>query len=784
MKKLLLSLFIFLMLCSSAYALDDTVERYPTGAITDYWTQSGTSSYYYPTVITYLDSTSHVISLHGNTASIYDFFSEITSENADYSNYFSFTVRKLYATSTVNGSTGSIKLSVTLSNSTTGYSNKFDVLTVTSIPSTYSLLNSTIEVFSLNGRIYLYRDGVQIADEGTAPTVPCKVTVRLDKTMTSGQILTYCYVDDLSTVGSTIGTPETWNELFTNLTYTTRIQAYSSYPTSTYKVTLYSLSNTENAGQVYTQTITKQSDYISFNRESTIDLNFGLYVLELTRDSDILRDEYFYYEQSSSPQGLPEILFLGESDVSTEIRDEDNNGGEISGGGSVYLYPDVQADGTYDFTYDILETPFSIKTELTNIYNNTAITSTTLSYSGLSTQTYNVSIDGAPTASTGGADTYSYTFSDWGTATNHLVSFSLDYSRAGVWGEVKNSETQEGIKSATVSVSGENFSKTIYTDENGLYYLTKGIEAGKTYTISVSKTGYSTPPSQTALTTDGSTTRQDFYMDKTSTDGSGLYYAPHDVGFTVLEYWYSGSGLTGVTYAIYNGTEQIKTGSTDSKGMFTGSDMKGGTNYTITLTYNGKIYTEYVEPSLTEYVFVLNKEGILHQYVNSWLTLHYTENSQNVTIAYESNKTLSGASLTVIAGNGTTVYTQTLVTQSGTFIFETGGEGDYNLHFHIETIDGSTASQSWGLSYPDGIPLFPDSYPAWLKNVLFSGIVMVFLLAFGKSKNDVACGAVAILTSMGYLFGWFTGSLYFVAIVWLIAIGAAFLHYKRTGGIG
>lgn len=707
-----------------------------------------------------------------------------TKENISIS-YISFIIAGDQITGTGSGDTANLfYLNITKADQS-------PLATFNSIQSSQINANSKYEIIQSGNYFELYLNGSKIQTvSSNDPSYSGLGKIWFCSARYAGPIGEYIlYIDDISTA-STIGVPETFAESTDTFSATWTAQLMRSY-TAQYQISLYSLSNTANAGKIQSWNIpqndttdTLEHGYLNISRNNTLNTNFGLYMLEMTRGEEILADQYFYYYQLSNSVGYPELLFLGESDVLTEIRDEDYNGGEIEGGGSVYLFPDIQDDGTYTFTYEILETPYSLKTELTTVYNNTALNGTTINYSGLSTQNYKVSADGAEVGITNGADTYSYTFTDWSTETNHIISFAPDYTLAGVWGEVKNSETQEGIKSATVSVSGANFSKTLYTDDNGLFYLTKGIEAGKTYTISVSKTGYSTPPSQTAITVEGSTTRQDFYIDKLSTSGSGLYYAPHDVGFTVLEYWYSGAGLTGVNYAIYNGTESLKTGTTDSKGMFTGSDLSGGTNYTIILTHNGTTYTEYVEPSLSEYTFVLNKEGILHQYANSWLTLSYTENTNNVTITYESNKTLTGASLTAIAGNGTTVYTQTLSTTTGSFTFETGGEGDYTLNFHIEATDGSTASQSWGLSYPDKIPLFPDSYPAWLKNILFSGIVMVFLLAFGKSKNDIACGAVAILTSMGYIFEWFTGSFYFVVLVWIIALGAVFLHYKRTGGIG
>jgi len=507
----------------------------------------------------------------------------------------------------------------------------------------------------------------------------------------------------------------------------------------------------------------------------------GLYYINIYDTSGaIYYSKQFVY---MSDGVFPDITFLIETDTAADIRDENNVGGAVTGGGTVCLYPDTSEDGWYNISCDFSEQAYSRNVVCTKVYNTTELNGSIFSFSGLSTTSYNVSIDGNLAGQTNGDDTWSYN-TTWAGNSTYEFDFEPDLSIPGVWGYVKNSETQAGVKSAHVTISNDTFSTTLDTDINGMYY-TSGIVANESYTVNAIKSGYTVPASQTVTTKERLTTRQDFFLDQISTDGSGLYYAPHDVGFTVLEYWYSGAGLPGVSYTISSEDDgDIKTGTTDSKGMFTGSDMTGGINYTITLTYNGKTYTEYVEPSLTEYTFILNKEGVLHQYANSWLTLSYTENTNNVTIAYTANKTITGASLTAIANNGTVVYSQTLNTTTGSFTFETGGEGEYTLNFHIQATDGDTASQSWGLSYPSKVPLFPDSYPAWLKNILFSGIVIVFLLSFGKAKNDIACGSVAILTSMGYLFEWFTCSFYFVVLVWIIALGAVFLHYKRTGGIG
>lgn len=781
MKKILFfSLLLLFLSLNTVSAFEDTVERYPNGTLSDYWTLYNNNAGN-PTVISYGSSTNHVIELKsaytlGSTGA-----GVTTKDNSAYIDYLTFVVKR-YRVTASSATTGSTGLYVQIANSTTGYAVNSNVYSQTSIPLLTEWYDSVFEIYSISGNMYLYRDGELVANIGTAPTVPCTVSIGVYKDYGASAEIDVL-IDDISTEGSVIGTPEIWNELPANLTYTWNVQAFQSYPSSTYKITLYSLS-AENGGTVAEYPLTTQSGNGIIPRASTIDENFGIYLLELTRDSDILADQYFYYGQSASPVGLPDALFKATSDVAMNIHDADGNGGDITGGGSVYLYPEDLSNAP--ITYTLSENPAGFSSTLQCVYGSSLVESINFQFRGLSND-YIVTVDGA--APEGSAQvsnsSWDYEISAWDPENSHTFTFSPDLTKPGIYGYIKDASTAYPVARATVAVFDGTNTQYLYTDSTGLYYLSNNISAGQEFTISATKTGYESSEKYKVTALANETTRQDIYLTSTeSISGEGVYYAPHDVTFEIREKWYSATGLQGVQYTVLNGTTTIKTGRTDSKGMFAVEKMNPGTNYTINLQYNGTTYTRYVEPGLTEYLYVLNPEGVLHQYANSWLTLSYTENANNVSITYDSNKTLAGASLTAISGNGTTVYTQTLSSQTGSFTFETGGEGDYTLNFHIEATDGSTASQSWGLSYPPNVPLFPDSYPPWLKNILFSGIVMVFLLSFGKSKNDIACGAVAILTSMGYIFEWFTGSFYFVVLVWIIAIGSMFLHYKRTGGLG
>lgn len=377
-------------------------------------------------------------------------------------------------------------------------------------------------------------------------------------------------------------------------------------------------------------------------------------------------------------------------------------------------------------------------------------------------------------------DTIQGTWGDWAASrTFTMATPAYPPAGAGVHGVVYDPDDPLNpvmIPGAMVTIYNASWSNTYYTTADG--YFQVPLTAGSYY-ITVTKNLYDSYTNYPFTIGAGAYTALNIALKKSQT-----YYAPHDVVFTVKQNWYNETGLPGVSYTVYDGSpgNLISSGVTDSNGQFTVKDMNKETKYIITLTYGGSTYTENIMPGLTEYTFVLNKEGI-HTYMNSWLSLTYSQNTTNALVTYSSNKTISQASLIATASNGTIAYNQSLATTTGTFNFPFS-PGDYSLQFNITALDGSNASQVWTISNPPTVNLFPSSYPTWLKNVLFTAIILIFLLAFGKSKNDVACGSVAVLTSLGYIFHWLTCSFNFVVLVWIIAIAAILLHYKRTGALG
>lgn len=445
------------------------------------------------------------------------------------------------------------------------------------------------------------------------------------------------------------------------------------------------------------------------------------------------------------------------------------------------LLANITANGTANITASIAPS----NTTILFITANTAGADGNL----ISISSNSINITASGTHLTGGVDSagitngpsWSYNITDWSNTSKYIFEFSPDLTKPGIYGYVKDADTQQPLRTSTITIFNDSVSYILWTDSNGMYYKTADLPPGQRYSVKAAKNRYVTFES-IATISDGATTQHDIFL--SPEEGAGLYYAPHDVTFTVWEYWNSGAGLPGVSYAVYNSeNELIKTGITDSEGSFVVEEMDTGTRYKIIITYNEQTYTEFYEPGASSYTIILNKENIIHEYYNNWLNLTYEESAGCVNVSYLSNEAISQTSLIATASNGTTVYSETLTTDSGNFTFSYP-EGDYIISFTAVTASGLTASQSWTVSYSTSAQLFPSSYPDWLKNLLYVAIILIFLLAFGKARNDIACGSAAVLTSIGYYFNWLVCSFSFVILIWIISLGAVFVHYKRTKGTG
>jgi hypothetical protein len=736
-RIIFLSLFLCLFLPSLSAAWEESLEGH--------WDELSAPDGY--SIAYGTTSTSEGFHMLGGTLAAFEIY-----KNFDDSGYLRFNYKAVYNTD------AHIVIYDSLGNQV------YDILTPVISP--YSTWHTYEIVENLDhSSVTVYQDG------NIGSTFARKTQSVSSKIYLSAYSSSPVYIDDVSTSPFMIGTPGFFSPNSGTLYTTVTVPL-----TNTYHLTL-----SKQSGEVINSwNITSKIQTISY-AVNTYFSDDGFYYYDLVdANGKLYYSKLLYY---NSLGVYPTTYFSISSDTAADIRDKDLNGGTITGGGTVYLYPSAAANNYQNFTVEFQQPAYNRELTVTKIFNTSQLDGSQISLTGLSPNVYNVSIDSVYVGSTGGSNSWSHVV-NWIGDNSYIIELSPDFSSPGAWGYVIDSSTKEKIPYAQIYLSNSSFSTTAYADENGMYYI-GGLQPGA-YSIQASKKSYSSSVAQPFTAIQGAITRQDLYLESSgNTSGSGLYYAPHSVTFTILEYWYNYTGLPGTPYSVYdneNGIE-IKSGNTDSKGQFTVKEMDGGINYTITLSYKGKNITEYVEPGLSEYTYVLNPEGSLHTYMNSWLTLSYAQNTTNATVTYSSNKTLSGASLIATASNGTIVYNQVLSSQNGTFFFPFS-PGDYSLQFHVKASDNSEASQAWTISSPVTINLFPGSYPTWLKNLLFVAILLFFLLAFGKAHNDVACGSVAILTSFGYLFKWLTCSFELVVLIWIIAICAIVLHYKRTGALG
>lgn len=455
MRKILFSIFLFLMLSSAASATYDDVERYPTGSYTNYWTYTSTSASEYYSASVIADPTlaeNHVLKIRVLARAMYPASgtaAALTSNsNVTFNiNYISFIMDTCYY------SGGNIKLRYLKPDGTQIFE--------WAPSSTWESGHKYEFIKSGDTTIQIYEDGVFVTSVYTS--VPWEDNVRIQFYIFANSGEAYAYIDDITDT-SMIGTPPRITESVDNFVYTWSAQLMRSYLDSDYTVSLYSLTNSENSGLVRTWNIpegdnasTSEYGYVSIPRHSIIGNNFGLYLLEMTRDGEILADTYFMYDSLSNPIGYPETLFMGTADVSADIRDTANNGGLIRPGGSVYLYAeDGEGTGKYPVSFELKNTPYNFRAEFKSVYGNELINSSTVTFKSL-TNNYFVSVDGKSLSPSKAAGTLTFS----GNVTDgETVTVGSDVYEFESSGGVAGSNIQVNI-GENVSVSASNLAAKI-----------------------------------------------------------------------------------------------------------------------------------------------------------------------------------------------------------------------------------------------------------------------------------------------------------------------------------
>ncbi len=315
------------------------------------------------------------------------------------------------------------------------------------------------------------------------------------------------------------------------------------------------------------------------------------------------------------------------------------------------------------------------------------------------------------------------------------------------------------VSGALATVYNDTYSVTKTTGSEG-YYQVLGLSNG-TYYVSVKKTGYDASDITPVNVITSEVTVQNIAI-----QASQSYFAPTDCVIKVKEHWYSFSGVSGVTYAYYqNGdTATLGTGTTDSTGRFTMSDIDIGVRYRIVLTTDDGTQTDYIMPSSSELSFII----VLDLTETSLLPDSQFYDVVNVSVDKEILN--STAAKVTVSWNGTDssmtgVYYQIGQTaNNGTFVV---------LDDYTETPTGTTGSNSFivsnylGESYKIIVEFTEDSFGTVEKTytvtfagstvpfiggkaLSYFGVFLVFIVAMMFGKAEHASGGLMVCG-----FSWF-----------------------------
>lgn len=405
---IIVTMATLLLLAGPASALPDfkdTVENYPTGDYTDYWTYGSNVPYGSSGSVSVVQYPTEYPSAHALNIKVYcnrggvSASSYLTTNQCIFDNYFSFTTREYSLFNYGDTSTYALLIQMVDESGTVGASYNA------------ACTRGVYEIIENGNDVYLYINGEMIDhidnglyNEDTDYKIRIGSYISKSGTASSWASNSYTkiWIDDISTE-SCIGINPEWNEFQDTISCSYRIQGLSSYHGYDYTTTLTALTG-DTLGLINTTTLDTADDtdaagFVTWDRSEILGTNYGLYMISLLRDETVLDSDYFVYSQSVDPLSYPDILLSGTADVPAEIRDDDGNGGTISAGGSVYLYPTPADSGAYNITYEIEELPYSLEAGITKIFA-TSLNSTLIEFSGLSGQNYLIEIDGESVSGT------------------------------------------------------------------------------------------------------------------------------------------------------------------------------------------------------------------------------------------------------------------------------------------------------------------------------------------------------------------------------------------------
>lgn len=319
-------------------------------------------------------------------------------------------------------------------------------------PGKYEIVKSSSTAFTV------YSNGVQYTTiSNNIPSYTGDVYVSIDVEMNSIYISAtsaLLYIDDL-TDSSCLGVSPELNDVDINVAFTWSEQLLRNYPDAEHKIQLTCLSG-DNTGDIKSWIVPENNTgggdewgYIVFDRLDVLGTNFGLYMLELSRDDIALANTYFYYYEVSNLVDYPDTLFTGSGTASMEISSPVCSGGEIESGESIYLVPEDVTGGIFPFTFNLNEESYSFTTNIETVYGNEYVNATPITFEGLQNN-YQVTLDGEefpPGAAASGSFTFTgnltdgdtlnisadrYEFDSDSNTTNNTIPVPLDLSNLSI----------------------------------------------------------------------------------------------------------------------------------------------------------------------------------------------------------------------------------------------------------------------------------------------------------------------------------------------------------------
>ena len=281
--RALFGVLVFLLIgVSCAYGFEDTVQRYQTGVLTDVWdvytygTGGSASIINYPTAY----PTSNSIKLVANVGSPSNNGVIITSKETMSLDYLSFVNRfksghqQTFLHIMYYDTDGFLLLD-------TGA-----ILTGAS--------GDYYEFSRVGTTIYRTINGAGSTAIGAVADSVGYIAIKAHCTYGPPPNNVF-YIDDIST-SSIIGINEQWTQSSTYVDTSYGIQSYASFPSSTYTMTS---SRVGSGTTKNTTTLTNQADFVRWNRTAIYGNDWGLYHVQLFRDSTKLAETTFTYFDST-----------------------------------------------------------------------------------------------------------------------------------------------------------------------------------------------------------------------------------------------------------------------------------------------------------------------------------------------------------------------------------------------------------------------------------------------------------------------------------------------------